>query len=490
MSRIETLTPEQIARFAEFRERWTQIGLCTDPADRPRAEEAIREMYRQADLESPKKIVWCGSPRSQALTRAIVLDRTLIQSVGDGVGESVPANLWACVRGSVRDSIKDSIRDNVWESVRAGDRVSGSVKAKVMSNVWASLTRSVGHSVCATVRSKVEAGVEVSVRASVVQSVWRSVQVEDSVGANIWDSVEASVRDSVRGIGDSVRYRVWDSVRWAGAKASIRDSFLDIFEDSVADSVEASVRVIARDSVTNSVEELALAELSTRIRGRARRGAADGVCGAHDAGELAAFRYFHDVLGLTDQTAKLAGLWELAHSAGWALPHRHICWVSERHNILARDDRGRLHSLTGPACAYPDGWAIYAVHGVRVPRYVIEEPREIDIGCIDVETNAEVRRVMIERYRHGEDVSGAAAYVRDSGAERLDHDERFGTLWRRNVPDDEPIVMIEVVNSTRESHGSFKRFWLRVPPNMTTAHEAVAWTFNLPAKDYAPKVET
>jgi hypothetical protein len=45
MSRIETLTPEQIARFDEFRDRWTQIGLCTEPADRPRAEAAIRDMY-------------------------------------------------------------------------------------------------------------------------------------------------------------------------------------------------------------------------------------------------------------------------------------------------------------------------------------------------------------------------------------------------------------------------------------------------------------
>jgi hypothetical protein len=44
MSLIEKLTDEQIARFPEFVERWTKIGLCTDPADRPRVEAAIREM--------------------------------------------------------------------------------------------------------------------------------------------------------------------------------------------------------------------------------------------------------------------------------------------------------------------------------------------------------------------------------------------------------------------------------------------------------------
>ena len=47
---------------------------------------------------------------------------------------------------------------------------------------------------------------------------------------------------------------------------------------------------------------------------------------------------------------------------------------------------------------------------------------------IDREANAEVRRVMVERYRHGEEVHGAAAFIRDAGAVRLDHDECYGTL--------------------------------------------------------------
>jgi hypothetical protein len=400
MSRIETLTPEQIARFAEFRDRWTRIGLCTEPADRPRAEAAIRDMYRQAGREPPAKIVWCSSPLSLCLTRAIVLNRSnLMQSIG----------------ASVLDRVGDRVGVSVWRSVRAS----------VSASVWDSVGASVGDNVVANVLASVGDRVGASLRAS----VWDSVGAR--VGASVWDSV-----------GDRVSVSVWDSVKAAGPDAGVR----------------ASVRA--------------------------------SVCGAHDAPWLAFYRYFHDAVGLVDQTAKLSGLWELAQSAGWALPHQKICWVSERHHVLLRDNRGRLHCESGPAVAYPDGWAIYAVHGVRVPRYVIEHPHEIDIARIGAVRNAEVRRVMIDRYRHGEEVSGSAAFIRDAGGERLDHDERFGTLWRRNVPGDEPIVMIEMVNSTPEPDGRRKRYWLRVPPNMTTAHEAVAWSFNVPAKDYAPKVET
>jgi len=63
-------------------------------------------------------------------------------------------------------------------------------------------------------------------------SVWASVR--DSVGDSVWDSVWASVRDSV---GD----RVGDSV-WASVRASVWDSVGDSVWASVRDSVWASVR--------------------------------------------------------------------------------------------------------------------------------------------------------------------------------------------------------------------------------------------------------
>src|SRR5215831_20354949 len=67
MSKIEKLTGKQVARFPEFIERWTEIGLCTDPANRPAAEEAVKLCYRCAGLKEPKRIVWCQSPLSQGL---------------------------------------------------------------------------------------------------------------------------------------------------------------------------------------------------------------------------------------------------------------------------------------------------------------------------------------------------------------------------------------------------------------------------------------
>jgi hypothetical protein len=157
----------------------------------------------------------------------------------------------------------------------------------------------------------------------------------------------------------------------------------------------------------------------------------------------------------------------------------------------------RLHHDT-QAALESDIVNLYYWHGVMVPPFVILRPDRITIAGIDRVHNAEVRRVMIERYRHGEEIHGAAAFICDAGGRRLDHDERYGTLWRRDIPgdverhipDDEPIVTIEVVNRTPEPDGRFKHYWLRVPPTMRTAREAVAWTFNMPAEHYVPEIET
>lgn len=153
----------------------------------------------------------------------------------------------------------------------------------------------------------------------------------------------------------------------------------------------------------------------------------------------------------------------------------------ERPTQISLDERGRLHSVIGPAVSY-ENWRVYAVHGVRVPESIIERRETITPQTIESETNAEVRRVMIELY-------GQARYLVDSGANQIAADDT-GVLYRKTMNGDEPLVMVKVVNSTPEPDGSRREYFLRVPPTMRTAREAVAWTFGLAEAEYAPEIES
>jgi hypothetical protein len=314
---IKSLTPEQKARFNEFRIKWTNIGLCTLPADRPTAEKGIELIYQAAGLKKPR-IVWCGSPLTNALTRAFVKDILKGRRGGDSVRASVWDSVWDSVRASVGDSVRDSVRASVWASVRD------------------------------------------SVRDSVGDSVRDSVG--DSVRASVWDSVWDSVRASV---GDSVRASVWDSV-W------------DSVGDSVGDSVRASVWASVWDSVWDSVR--------------------DSGYGQHDANWLAFYEYFKEVCGLIEQTKRLTGHWMIARSANWYLPYKNICWISERHNKLFTNERGRLHCENGMALTYPDGWGIYALNGILMkPEYVLTPAGELSPETVLKERSVDIRRELLRK---------------------------------------------------------------------------------------------
>ncbi|MGH2793855.1 MAG: DUF6745 domain-containing protein, partial [Actinomycetota bacterium] len=193
--------------------------------------------------------------------------------------------------------------------------------------------------------------------------------------------------------------------------------------------------------------------------------------------------FFREVCNL-----KLEGdLWDRARAyeetvetAGYWWPNRDFVMVSERPTHIHRDDRGRLHAENGTAIGWPDGWGLYSWHGVQVPARVIDQPQTLTVREIAAESNVEVRRVMIERF-------GPSKFVQH-GTQIASDD--FGKLWRLDLPNDEPLVMVEVVNSTPEPDGSFKDYFLRVPPNMETPRQAVAWTFDVRKDRYEPAVQT
>ena len=117
-----------------------------------------------------------------------------------------------------------------------------------------------------------------------------------------------------------------------------------------------------------------------------------------------------------------------------------------------------------------------------MPEWAIETPMRIKTGTIEDESNAEVRRAFIEIY-------GEARYLEDSGAGIIASDD-VGDLYRKDIPGDEPLVMVRVLNSTPEPDGSIKPYMLRVPPDMRTPREAIAWTFGMSESEYRPAVET
>lgn len=173
---------------------------------------------------------------------------------------------------------------------------------------------------------------------------------------------------------------------------------------------------------------------------------------------------------------------QLGETVMGAICLENVAFVCEKPLQFHIDQGGRLHNADGQALLFADGFAAHAWHGIIVDERVITDPESITIKEIESTANIEMRRVLIERY-------GQPRYLMDSGAIVV-HEDDFGVLYRKRIEGDEPLVMVKVVNSTPEPDGTYKDYFLRVPPDMQTAREAVAWTFGFDSDDYTPSRET
>jgi uncharacterized protein DUF6745 len=269
-----------------------------------------------------------------------------------------------------------------------------------------------------------------------------------------------------------------------GARArAMVESIVNPADALVAAAAEAVVAATARENLpllelVRRSYPLSLADVVRVLAGL--QGLSSGAVGQHDLSWLGAYDCLRDLFGLKAETAPLAGLWQLAASLGWLQPHEHTCWLAERPNLLRGDTRDRLHDAAGPALRFPDGWSVWAWKGVEVPRRVIERPESITLASIDAEQNVQVRRCMIE-------IMTPERYIALGGADRVAQDET-GILWRKTWLAFDAWAAVEVINATPEPDGTCKHFFLQVPADITTAREAVAWTYGLSANAYTSLV--
>ncbi len=120
--------------------------------------------------------------------------------------------------------------------------------------------------------------------------------------------------------------------------------------------------------------------------------------------------------------------------------------------------------------------------GVPIDERILLRPETIRLEEILAERNAERRRVLLDRF-------GVARFMKESAAEVLDQDADPGgprQLLRVELKDDEPLVTLAC-----RCPSTGRQYFLRVPPTVTTCHQAAAWIagFDDPA-DYHPVLET
>lgn len=409
MSTIDTLTREQELELTRLETRCFSVATSTEPCDRGRFEAAVRRIYAIQNLPPPT-FVW-----TEGLAAATLL-------VSAETGEA---------NGLFRRILAAQLK---------GERAQAAIAAFA-----ASAGASLGPSNCASLLDDFDARV----------GYWLGRDLSEefrSIIIGSWVSPNGPIASSP--VSRDLRQHI---------QHTLDHSVSPLFESASITVLEALRRIMPGC--------LPLSKWWTVQIGNG----AFGMFAGFNSQKPALHRFLAS-LGVVHRDSmidKISLAAELTTTGFWFWPGGSVCLCCERPHALRLDQQHRLHCEDQPAMSFRDGFNVYAIHGVELPQYVVERPNEITVAKIEAEQNAEVRRIMTERFGYGRYLSETGAQVIDMDVIAVNTlDESFGSMPRALMVDKQGQRWLVGTD------GSTKRvYYMRAPNDANTcaqAHSALA----------------
>ena len=356
---LKELTDKQRAAMAVHTQAWIDHALAPRPAHRAIAERGINAHYRISNLPLPKAIVWTTSPLAACIAGPIAAQ--LVENtrgsgeghaaVGSTVYDAIFSAVGSAIGGTIGSAINNAIDNAVYDAV--GGAVGSAVNDAVDSAVYAAVGSAVNNAVCDAVGSAADGAVRGAVNNAVGDAVGSAVgsavrsAVNNAVGSAVGSAVRSAVNNAV---GDAVGSAVGSAVR-----SAVYSAVYSAVDSAVGDAVDSAVYSAVRSAVYSAVHDAVKSSWHKYLGGH-----------LWPAYPAAYGTFFRDVCGVNPAPEALQAAEDVTE-CGWWWPHEDFVIVCDRPVVLCRDAKGRLHSETGPAIAWADGWSVYAWHGTAVP---------------------------------------------------------------------------------------------------------------------------
>ena len=268
--------------------------------------------------------------------------------------------------------------------------------------------------------------------------------IEANIRANIWDNIEANIEAN---IGDNIEANIGDNIR-----ANIWANIGDNIGANIGDNIRANIR--------DNIRELKIKYIETYFWCQ------------HSIGWIAYYKYFNKYKLLPyDENFKILDIWyDLACSCGWCYTFENMVFVCEKPSELSIDGMGRLHKDGGMALKYSDGYGLYMLNGIRVPKWLAMTPAEkLDPALALKETNADVQREIIRKI-------GAERMLKHCDAKTLDTwiDPKTGHTYK--------LMDMTIGQNIRRKYMYFEHasipgvfFAKPVPPEVRRALHGLCW---------------
>jgi hypothetical protein len=336
--------------------------------------------------------------------------------------------------------------------------------SQLRSQLWSQLRSQLGSQLESQLWSQLESQLRSQLRSQLESQLWS--QLESQLGSQLESQLWSQLRSQLR------------SQLWSQLESQLRSQLGSQLESQLGSQLRSQLWSQLRSQLWSQLRSQLRSQLESQLGSQL-----NNILGGHHWCAWEVFYRFCEEIGVkyAEKDSELLDLWlHQSRHLHWWFPYDGIALASERYTVCKVDAESRLHNPAGQAIGYGDGWGIWAWHGVRVDQRVIEQPETISAKEILAEQNTEVRRVMMERI-------GMERFLGEAGAKQI-HTHEMGDLFSIDLPGD-PERVLRAVRVTDPSTGRI--YFLRVPPAIKRADDAVAWTFGFDvAKQYRPVAET
>lgn len=339
------LTDEEKEKMAAHSALWIERALRTEPADPAAIEDAIKGIYRAANLAEPR-VILVPSPFTMAMAGGIAsLWWHLFEN------ESLTKKRGATTYDPTSDATRMATRDAINAATDAATRDAPLIATRDSTY---DPTR-------ATVLVTTYAATLAATRAATIPA--------------IYDATFAATLAATR---DAITVATYDATRDATHMATWA-------------ATDKSWRALAASFVSEEWTQAAL-EAARHWSYNLKAGNMSAPWECH----LTAYR---DVLGLRLPVHEAYKHWEQAAiNGGFRWMHHRFCLVSDFPEILSVNARNQPHAEFGPSHRWRDGFSIWHLNGVKVEQWMAERrPDDIDAREVLKIENVDQRRELIRR---------------------------------------------------------------------------------------------
>ncbi len=424
---LNKLTQEQEKGIIEWREHCLKIGRDTSPINKELVERSWIKFYQMLNKEKP--LFWyCQSPLQAQIIINIFPEIQKIINIDKGT------NIKANIGNNIRTNIKANIWDNIWANIKA--------------NIWANIWDNIRDNIWDNIRDNIWDNIR--------DNIWANIKA--NIGANIWDNIKANIGNNIR---TNIKANIWDNI-WANIGANIKANIWDNIRDNIW------------DNIWDNIKKLNFQYIDTY-----------SWC-QHNINWIAYYKYF-EKYGLLpyDKNFKILDIWyDLACSCGWCYTFENMVFVCEKPSKLYLNAQGQLHKDGSMALEYSDGYGLWILNGISVPKWLVETKAEkINPKLALTETNADIQREIIRKV-------GAERILKCCNAKTLDdwNDPNTGYNYK--------LMDMSIGERIRRKylyfeHASMKGvFYAKpVPPETKKALHARAWMLSMVERDALKNID-